>query len=348
MEKTRQIQNSKEEQLMSDTRILASDTVPTDGSRDVTADLQALIDENPNRTILIPDGLYRISRPLCTPADPRKAVSLALSDFAVIRASEDWDSDEAMIRLGGKDPYNSITINGSNYSLSGGIIDGAGRAKAVSIDSGRETAIRNVSIKHARVGIHIKHGANSGSSDADVTGVNIVGTGGTDSVGVLVEGFDNTFTNMRIANVYIGVELRSAGNSLRNLHPLYTSDNTDYEGSCGFFDRCGNNWMNFCYSDQFASGFRLADNIRDVMTDCFAFWYSDKGGPQTLIRCDGRFGSMVTNIKVGFKTKENVNTILRAEEGGRGVLANLCLNHGDESWFDGDTTYRAYLKGDIL
>ncbi|MBQ4350395.1 MAG: hypothetical protein II768_04000 [Clostridia bacterium] len=333
---------------MNDTRIFVSDAVPTDGSRDVTADLQALIDANPNRTIYFPDGLYRISSPLCTPADPRRAVSLALADFAVIRAAEGWASDEAMIRLGGKDPYNSITINGSNYSLSGGIIDGAGAAKGVSIDSGRETAVRNVSIKHTKVGLHIKHGANSGSSDADITGVNIVGTGGTDSVGVLVEGYDNTLTNMRIANVFIGVDLRSAGNSLRNLHPLYTSDNTDYEGSCGFRDLCGNNWMNFCYSDQFASGFRLGDNIRDNMTDCFAFWYSDKGGPQTLIRCDGRFGSMVTNIKVGFKTKENVNTILRAEDGGRGVLQNLLLNHGDESWFDGDTTYRAYLRGDIL
>ena len=325
-----------------------ADTVPTDGSLDVTAALQRLIDDNPNRTIFFPDGVYRISAPLCTPADPRRAVSLLLSDFAVIRAAEDWDSDEAMIRLGGEHPYNSITINGSNYSLTGGIIDGAGRAKAVSIDSGRETAIRSVSIKHAKVGIHIKHGANSGSSDADISGVNIVGTGGVDSTGVLVEGFDNTFTNMRVANVFVGFDLRSAGNSLRNLHPLYTSDNTDYADSCGFFDRCGNNWYSFCYSDQFANAFRLADNVRCVLTDCFAFWYSDKGGPQTLIRCDGRFGSMVTNIKVGFKTKENRNTVLAAEAGGRGILQNLCLNHGDESWFDDDLTYRTYLKGVIL
>ena len=89
--------------------------------------------------------------------------------------------------------------------------------------------------------------------------------------------------------------------------------------------------------------------MRDILTDCFAFWYSDRGGPQTLIRCDGRFNSMVTNIKVGFKNRDNVNTILAvAEPGGHGVMQNLCLNHGDESWFDGDTTYRDYLKGDIL
>ena len=326
----------------------AADYMPTDGSRDVSDDLQRLIDENPNRTLYLPDGLYRIAKPVLTPADPRKSVSLELTNYAIVQASDDWDSDEAMIRLGGEEPYNSITINGSNYALSGGVIDGNGRARAVSIDSGRETAIRNVSIKHAKVGIHIKHGANSGSSDADISGVNIVGTGGVDSVGVLVEGFDNTFTNMRVANVYVGFDLRSAGNSLRNLHPLYTSDNTDYADSCGFRDYCGNNWYSFCYSDQFANGFRLADNVRDVLTDCFAFWYTDKGGPQTLIRCDGRFGSLVKNPKVGFRTKENRNTVLAVgAPGGHGRIEDLCLNHGDESWVS-DDVWREYFEGHVI
>ena len=333
---------------MNDRTLILTDFLPNDGSRDVSDDIQRVIDENPNRTLYIPDGLYRIGKPVLTPADPRKSVSLELSNYAVVMASDGWDSDEAMIRLGGKDAYNSITIDGSNYALSGGIIDGAGRAKAVSIDSGRETAIRNVSIKHAKIGIHIKHGANSGSSDADIHSVNIVGTGGTDSVGVLVEGYDNTFTNMRIANVFIGLDLRSAGNSLRNLHPLYTSDNTDYENSCGFRDYCGNNWMSFCYSDQFGSGFRFGDNVRDVLTDCFAFWYTDKGGPQTLIRCDGRFGSLVKNPKVGFRTKENRNTVLAVgAPGGHGRIEDLCLNHGDESWF-ADDVWREYFEGHVI
>ena len=328
--------------------LTVTDFLPNDGSRDVAEDLNRLIAENPNRTLYFPDGLYVVGSPVLTPADPRKSVSLELANYAVIRAADTWDSDGAMVRLGGCEPYNSITINGSNYALSGGIIDGNGRADAVSIDSGRESAIRNVSIKHARIGIHIRHGANSGSSDADISGVNIVGTGGTDSVGVLVEGYDNTFTNMRVANVFIGFDLRSAGNSLRNLHPLYTSDNTDYAESCGFYDRCGNNWMSFCYSDQFASGFRFADNARDVLTDCFAFWYTDKGGPQTLIRCDGRFGSLVKNPKVGFRTKENKNTILSVgAPGGRGRIEDLCLNHGDESWF-ADEVWKEYFEGNVI
>ena len=313
--------------------VCVTDYVAADTGEDVADALQAVIDANPNRTICFPDGEYLVSHSLCTPADPAKSVDLQLANYAVIKATEDFEGG-AVIRLGGKDPYNTTAQAGSNYGLYGGVIDGNNVADGVSIDSGRETKVQNTAIKHTVVGLRIGFGANSGSSDADISSVNIVGTGGTDSIGVLVEGYDNTFTNMRIANVFIGVDLRSAGNSLRNLHPLYTSDNTDYENSCGFRDLCGNNWMNFCYSDQFGSGFRFGDNVRDILTDCFAFWYSDRGGPQTLIRCDGRFGSLVKNPKVGFKTKTNRNTVLSvAESGGRGLIENLCLNHGDESWF---------------
>ncbi|MCQ2148834.1 MAG: hypothetical protein MJY45_00535, partial [Bacteroidales bacterium] len=61
-------------------------------------------------------------------------MSLELSNYAVLRASDDWDSDEAMVRLGGKDPANNIRQNGSNYYLSGGIIDGNHKADGISID----------------------------------------------------------------------------------------------------------------------------------------------------------------------------------------------------------------------
>ena len=69
-------------------------------------------------------------------------------------AAPDWDSDEAMVRLGAKDGVNSLEP-GCNYSLTGGIIDGAGVAKGVSIEGGRETRVQNVNIKNASVGVHI-------------------------------------------------------------------------------------------------------------------------------------------------------------------------------------------------
>ena len=103
-----------------------------------TADvIQRVIDENPNRTIYFPDGEYVIDKPILTPADPSKSVSLRLDDFAIIRASDDWHSEEAMLRLGGKDAANDIFSCGTNYGIEGGIIDCRGVAKGISIDIGR-------------------------------------------------------------------------------------------------------------------------------------------------------------------------------------------------------------------
>jgi len=74
--------------------------------------LQRVINNNPNRTLFFPDGIYMLSKPVSTPADPSKSVALQLSNYAIIRATEDWSHEEAMIRLGGQDPYNTIYIPG--------------------------------------------------------------------------------------------------------------------------------------------------------------------------------------------------------------------------------------------
>ena len=108
--------------------------------------------------------------------------------------------------------------------------------------------------------------------------VNIIGTGGTDSVGILVDGYDNTFTNIRIGYVFTGVHLRSGANALRNIHPLYYSNYTDYENSCAFLDEGGSNVYDFCYSDQFCVGFRTVGNVSNVYSNCYCYWYSAAGG----------------------------------------------------------------------
>ena len=66
--------------------IIVTDTIPADGSRDVSDELQKLIDENPNRTIFFPDGIYRLNKPICTPAHPERSVDLQLSNYAVLQA----------------------------------------------------------------------------------------------------------------------------------------------------------------------------------------------------------------------------------------------------------------------
>lgn len=305
--------------------IVVTDTIKADGKTDVADDLQALIDANPNRTIYFPDGVYLISHPISTPADPRKSVDLQLSNYAVIRATSDFEG-EALIRLGGKDAKNDTHTVGSNYSLTGGILDGSSVTNGATIESGRETAIREVSMKNVIVGIHVKYGANSGSSDADINDVNIIGTGGTNSIGVIVEGWDNTFTNMRIGNVFIGFHIKTSANALTNIHPLYYSDYTDYENSAGFYDEGGNNIYNFCYSDQFCNAFVTTGSVSSIYDNCFCYWYSDAGHREVAFKAD-KFNSVVDNLRCGFRydTKDSNFVLVKEQVGGTGCFDNLLV-----------------------
>ena len=318
--------------------ITVTDYIKVDSTKDVADDIQKIIDTHPNRTIFFPDGVYLLSHPIKTPADPTKAVHLVLSNFTVIKATDSWKTnDGALVRLGGKDPYNSITIDGSNYGLEGGIIDGNGIADGIAIESGRETRINHVSIKHVRIGIHILHGANSGSSDSDIIDVNIVGNNTKESIGVLIEGYDNTLTNMRIASVHTGIWCKTEGNSLRNIHPLYRfHENQEYESSCGFIIEHRNNWMSFCYSDQFATGFKLAQGICVNLTDCFAFWYNGNVPFQTAIDCNGPLEANIYCFSAGFSNNCQKVSLLRGEKGGNGFLKRP--NIPNRKYDDGDVS----------
>lgn len=290
--------------------------------KDVADALQQLIEDNPNRTLFFADGEYIVSKPLCTPADPRRSVSLKLADFAVLKATGDWEPGQAVVRLGAIYPANDTHTNGSNYSFDGGIIDGNGVADGISIDGGRETAVRNVSIKHTVVGLHILYGANGGSSDADISALNIIGTGSTDSIGILIEGYDNTLSNIRIGYVYTGVQVKSSGNMLRSIHPLYYSDYTDYVNSCGFLDEGGTNWYDFCYSDQFGTAFRTTTNRTSVFHDCFCYWYSSDGDTHIAFRADKQFNSVVTNFTADLPNEKNNYMLLAGGSSGTGVITN--------------------------
>lgn len=285
--------------------VIATDYMRADGKCDVSDAIQKLIDANPNRTIFFPDGVYLIKKPVQTSSDSRKSVDLVLSNFAHFLAAPDWNSDEAMIRLGAKDNKNNLDP-GCNYSVTGGIIDCAGVAKGISIDGGRETRVEKVNIKNASVGLHIKYGANNASSDSDIMNVNITGNGKRDSVGVLIEGFDNTLTNMRIANVFTGVVVKGGGNMLRNIHPLlYMNDvsKADYEKTAGFLIQNPMNWFDYCYSDQYAAGFDTTGG--GIFKNCFSWWYSGDEEMHVALKCRGPFFGSVDTFVLGGKCMEN-------------------------------------------
>ena len=328
--------------------IVVTDYVEANSGKDVSDALQELILANPQKTIFFPDGEYLLSKPICTPANPAHAVSLELSRFAVIKAAEGWNDTEAMIRLGAAEPWNNITTNGSNYGIVGGIVDGSGVASGISIDSGRETLIEKVSIKHTFIGIHIKHGANSNSSDADILNVNIVGNGKVGSIGVLIEGCDNTLTNMRIANVQIGIKNYAPSQFLRNIHPLYTYGEYlkgHYEDSCAFWDDAMmESWYNNCYSDQFATGFRIKGGARHTYSDCFCFWYKAEDVVQRGFAVDGKFDSIIKGCRVHFNWNSHDNNVYIsvAEKGGNGIIAYPITERVT------DKTHEEYLVGKII
>lgn len=312
--------------------IIASDYMACDGFADVSDAIQNLIDLYPNRTIFFPDGVYLLKKPILTSSDNKKSVDLVLSNFARFLASPDWNSEEAMVRLGAKDHVNTLDA-GANYGLTGGIIDGAGVAKGVSIDGGRETRISNVNIKNASVGLHIKNGANNGSSDADILNVNITGNGKPDSVGVLIEGFDNTLTNMRIANVFTGVIVKGGGNMLRNIHPLLYMNEAakeNYEKTVGFSVVNPMNWFDYCYSDQYSTGFDTTGG--GIYKNCFCWWYSDGEENHVAFRSHAPFfGSIDTFVLGGKSHPEHHNRFMSEDCETVGTICEVVLVSGDGS-----------------
>ena len=325
--------------------INVTDFVAADGTVDAADGIQRLIAANPNRTLWFADGTYLLSKPICTPAHPKRSVDLQLSNYAILKAAPGWTNVEAMVRLGGIRPANDIRTAGSVYSLTGGIIDGSGVAKGVSIDSGRETKVRCVSMKNVFVGLHIKHGANANSSDSDIADVNIVGNRKPGSIGVFIESCDNTLSNMRIADVQTGVKLTGSGNLMMNLHPLYTNPMEQYAGSIGFHDLGHNNTYNRCYSDHFSTGFLFGQKSGGAVLDaCIAYWYAPtKGFRHTAICCEGRFSAHVSDMQIGFRKMEAVNTVLEVgEKGGNGYLRDLRINK--RLVRPDDTVYLDYLR----
>ena len=329
--------------------VVVTDHIEANTGKDVSDALQALILDNPNRTLYFPDGEYVLAKPILTPANPQNSVSLELSAYAVLRASDDWTDTEAMVRLGAAEPFNNITLPGSNYYFTGGVIDGNGRANGISIDSGRETCIHHVSIKNTRIGIHIKWGVNNRSSDADVHHVNISGNNAADSIGVLMEGHDNTLTNMRIAGCHKGVCAHSGGNILRDIHPLYIYDGENetvenFLTSVAFESEGNDNYFDVCYSDQFCTAFSIGDGYKDIIDKSYIMWYHPCG-KEVAYKARGVFNSVITKPSVNF-LEGTENILLSVDrEGGAGIIEYPIVNN--ESLMS-DDTYKTYLEGRLL
>jgi hypothetical protein len=298
--------------------------------------------------LFFPDGEYLLSKPICTPANPEHSVCLNLSNYAVIKAMDTWDSDEALIRLGAAEPFNTIMVNGSNYYLSGGIIDGNGRADGVAVDHGRETSVRDVTIVNTNVGLHVKDGANGGSSDADIENIRIYGNGSPSSVGLLIEGWDNTFSNMRIANVQTGVRVTTAANLIRDIQVTYISNPKSaplQSTSVGIEDLGDRNWYDNCSSIDFATAFKV-ESSRSFLTSCVAKWTQAQkdSAKQVAIYTSHTWRSLARSVAAYFTAPAARCEYLVAAADGRGNIVDPIF---DTAAVNGKT-YEGYLEGKVF
>ena len=277
---------------------------------DVYEALQKLIDNNKGRTIYFPDGEYLISKPLKTSAEGSTSTAFYLSDNAIIKALDNWKGgNDALVKMGGALSHNDIKIVGSNYYFIGGILDGNGVAKGISLDSGRETLVSKVKIINATVGIYVPDGVNNHSSDMDVEDVDIIGCGGN-SKGIVSIGLDNNFTDIRISNVKIGVE-NSGGSFFRGISVRLEPENlktTTYEGSVAF-ESAGDAWYYACSSENMETGFyitRGAPIIKD-----FSIRWTEARGAQNAFATVGSFSALCSNGIIDFFDETTENSILK-------------------------------------
>lgn len=316
--------------------VMVTDYLKPDTGADVSDAIQKLIDENPNRTLYFPDGVYLLSKPITTSADPTKTVSFKLGNFAHFKAMDTWETrGEPLFKLGATDMAEGITNEGNHYSIEGGIFDGSDKADAIWVMNAGNVAIRYSSIKNTVVGIHVKAIDEEGNGPTvDVHNVNIVGCGTEDSLGVILDTNDNTLTNMRIASNLIAIKLTGSENFLRNLHPLFIFESAlnneeVYRKSVSFYDVGKRNFYDNCYNDQFATGFYFGKDTASILDCCFNFWYSEKYAVHNSYVCEGQFNCIIrySSSDVGHADKgTECNFLIVGEEGGKGTIDTVYYN----------------------
>ena len=290
---------------------------------DVYEALQKLIDNNTHRTIYFPDGEYLISKPLKTSAAGASSTSFYLSDNAIIKASDDWKGgNDALIQMGGAQAYNDITIVGSNYYFIGGILDGNGKAKGISLESGRESLVSKVKIINATVGIYVPDGVNNKSSDMDIEDIDIIGCGGN-SKGIVAIGLDNNFTDIRISNVKVGVE-NSRGNFFRGISVRLDANDlktTAYDGTIAFANS-GVSWFYSCSSENMQTGFYFSGSSTPVVKD-FSIRWTEARGDQIAFYGVNAFNAICSNGIIDFFDDTTNNSIIKTNGAKNGSLLDV-------------------------
>ncbi len=329
--------------------VLVTDYIKVNTGEDVTTHIQAIIDKNPTRTIYFPDGEYVISSSLITSSNPMAGVTLFLSPNAVLKASDNWkeiDGKNALVSIGGDynggDHINDNTSIGSYFGVIGGVFDCNGKADGIAIISSRESIIYGCTIIDPEVGIDIRYGANSSSSDADVENITIYGTKRPTSIGAHVSGNDNTFTNIKIYDMETGIKSGDAINSFKNIQCIQTgtiAENPYYDRSVGI-EACG--WIMDCYVENTATAYRFTYSIleKEITSGLVATWTQPYKN-QLAFEWRTVFNSIMTDCRADFYDGTSENIFLKVDSAGSAArLDSPVLN----STYEKKGTYKQYVS----
>ncbi len=301
--------------------------------------IQKLISLYPGRTLYFADGTYTISKPLVISAHPDEKVSFELSDFAVIKASDSWSSNSAMIRIGAEnaDLFHD-EIGPSDIGITGGMIDGNGKAMGIAVEGGRDSAITNVTVKNTTVGITLGDYAGYKAKTV-VENTNIVGCGDS-SVGIAIISDGNNLDIVQIDNCGTGVKLEGNHNTLRNVHATYAGSS---KNSRGFEDNSQVNNYDFCYAENFSTGFYMGETVvGSQYSTCYVFW-NNKIAKQTAFEAAGKFNSNLRTCRADFIDADAETSLLSVSiTGGSGKLLWAIVKNINNI---DDKTYTSYLGG---
>lgn len=318
------------------TYITVSDSIAVAGGRDVTADLQALIDKNPGRAIYFSDGEYNISSTIYISADKEKSVSFRLSNYAVIKATADWSGEGAMISIGGKDE--SAIGDVAAISIMGGTIDGAGKAKVgLAVENAASPFISNLTVKNTDTSIWIKDKVDS----VNIEGLTVNGSGAAGSIGILNESSRGVMSTVNMANVAMGIKNSGNHNEFRNISILAKGG---WDSSCGFYELGNKNVFGLCTAENFAVGYRIADKCESVFEGCNAYWSGADVTSQTAFLADGEFNSLIVGCQARFFDASSANAYLKYGSIGSGIIKAPIF---DEAICD-DQSYKNALSGSVI
>lgn len=316
--------------------VVVTDEIDVADGKDITKELQALIDKYPGRTIYFDDGVYNITSSLKISSEPDKAVSLRLSNYAIIRALPTFTGEGAMISVGVDSDVTKAV--GAENTVMGGIIDGAGVASlGISLENCVKPLISNVTFKNLKTSLWAKATADS----VNVESVTVNGNAAEGSIGILIESSRGVVSTSYIANVDIALKNSGSYNDFRNVSAFAKIGS---KATCGFFENGDHNVFELCTAQDFTTGYVIAKSASSVFEACNAYWSSANCAKQTAFASEETFNSIISGCTARFFDASSVNAYITFNTKGSGVVKLPIFN---ESLCD-DTSYKSVLADSVI